>query len=113
MDSLENRDEEAKVRFLLEAVRETEWGIRYTSHVTDINSYQGHISAMNTSHRDLALFRRANNKENDSGQHQYMRKSLFKTDDRKQQEDRDTLYAWQGRYGLHPNHIDRSVSSEN
>lgn len=102
-----DRDEEAKVRFLREAVRGTEWGLRATSHVTDKYSYQSNISAMNTSLRDLALFKKACNKENnDTGQSQFMRKSLWRQEKRCEEAVRDTLYQGQGRYGRNPRHIE-------
>lgn len=100
-------DEEAKIRSLIEAVRGTEYGMRATSRVTYRNSYQNLISAMNTSLCDLALFRKANDKDNpDEGHQKFMRRSLSQDDGKKETQVRDTLYAGQGRFGRNPSHID-------
>lgn len=105
-----DRDEEAKVSFLLEAVQGTEWGLRATSRVTDKYSYQSHISALNTSFRDLALLKQACNKGNtETGQSQYMRKSLWKNRKMGVGGVRDTLYRGRERYGRNPRRINRSA----
>lgn len=63
MTRLKDRDEEDKIRFLREAVRGAEWGLREPSRVTESNYYQSLIYALNTSLRDLALYRTANSKK--------------------------------------------------
>lgn len=50
-----DQDEEAKVRFLLEAVGGTYWKLRAAARVMDRKSYQSHISALNTSLCELAI----------------------------------------------------------
>lgn len=48
MESPMDRDVDAKIIFLWEAVRGTEWGLRDTSRVTEKLSYQIQTSTMNT-----------------------------------------------------------------
>lgn len=70
-----DRDEEAKMRFLREAVQSrTEWGLIAAARVTEKCSYQIHISSMHSSLRYLAIFKKSNNKKNVADQHVYMRK---------------------------------------
>lgn len=45
MDNPKDRDEEDKLRYLKEAVKGTDWGIRAATRVTDKQSYQSMISA--------------------------------------------------------------------
>lgn len=65
---------------------------------------------MNTSLRDLALYRCENeNKDNAGTGRIYIRKSLWKDNDQRENDVKYTLYAGQGSYGRNPRHADRSA----
>lgn len=110
MERAKYRYEEAKIIFLRDAVRGTEWLFRAAVRVTDLNSFQIHITSMNKPLRDLYLFRVANTQE---GKHEvkqeYIRKKLWKYQGREEKNVNDTLYTGQGRYGRNPRHIYRSA----
>lgn len=103
MAKKKDRDEDAKIGFLKEAVVGTQWGLRAASMLPHNHTFQELINALNTAQRDIHRHTAAD-QHRSSGKAGSFRKSLWKAKGRNGDDDelRDTLFAGQARYGRDP-----------
>lgn len=101
---LGDRDENAKARFLKEAITKTDLGLHAISRVSDQDGYQALINALNSSWSDLAQHRQKRNssvRPTSSTNYPQTRKSVWGPDPTDKIY-HDTLFAGQSRYGRDP-----------
>lgn len=107
MEKIKDREEEAKVIFLKEAVMGTEWGLHDSARTEDSRSYQSLIFYLKAFQRDLELHKAVKKKDKLPDDQSNFRRSLWDNDASDQTMVKDTLFAGQGNFCLNNKPVGR------